>query len=339
MIIYKITNLANGKLYIGKTIKSLAHRWSGHKHQARRLSTDMIITRAIRKYGENNFSIEQIDSANSKSELKLKEFYWIKKLQTTKPHIGYNLRSGSEEGQDAISPKTILKIFNSKRLNKTWRANNSLKSKFVGVCFNRQKQSWSFYIYAGGLKRRQVRFLTDYDAAVARDYKLLEILPRKQALSLMNFPSKISEYLAKKVVYNLKPLLIKPKLSKFTGVTFVHGTKKWSAEVKHNGKRIKIGTFLDESQAAEMADWIRIQNKIDSPLNFPKVKYRHPDYQPPKTIRQKRPLPEFIFPWVNKAGKTRYQVVYRPSDPLQKRRGVFDTLDEAQVFVASFCKS
>ena len=27
MVIYKITNLVNGKLYIGKTVRSIAHRW------------------------------------------------------------------------------------------------------------------------------------------------------------------------------------------------------------------------------------------------------------------------------------------------------------------------
>lgn len=53
MVIYKITNIINGKVYIGKSIKnSESYMGSG-----------ILIKRAIKKYKLKNFCKEIIDSA------------------------------------------------------------------------------------------------------------------------------------------------------------------------------------------------------------------------------------------------------------------------------------
>jgi hypothetical protein len=51
MVVYKITNLANGKIYIGKTTKSLGRRWAVHKYMAKIGKGCPILSAAIRKYG------------------------------------------------------------------------------------------------------------------------------------------------------------------------------------------------------------------------------------------------------------------------------------------------
>lgn len=67
--IYKIENLINGKVYIGKS-KNIQERWGEHKRQSlcpdsqwnnnyRGCQTP--IHKAIRKYGVNNFSFEIIE--------------------------------------------------------------------------------------------------------------------------------------------------------------------------------------------------------------------------------------------------------------------------------------
>ena len=59
-IIYKITNLANNKIYIGETIRNLNVRWNEHKSEALggRHGYTYHLHNAIRKYGIDNFIIE-----------------------------------------------------------------------------------------------------------------------------------------------------------------------------------------------------------------------------------------------------------------------------------------
>ena len=92
MIIYKITNKINGKVYIGQTTKTLEWRW---KHHCNVKSCCTYLRKALDKYGVENFTIEQIDSAVTQDELNEKERYWIKHYNSLAPN-GYNLTSGGE---------------------------------------------------------------------------------------------------------------------------------------------------------------------------------------------------------------------------------------------------
>ena len=54
MYLYQITNLINNKVYIGQT-NNITKRWSNHKCCN---SPDMVIAKAIKKYGIENFKFE-----------------------------------------------------------------------------------------------------------------------------------------------------------------------------------------------------------------------------------------------------------------------------------------
>ena len=71
MIIYKITNKLNGKVYIGQTTRSLAARIHEHIHKHSRVGKDMV------KYGRDNLDISVIDNAETKEELDDLEIFWI----------------------------------------------------------------------------------------------------------------------------------------------------------------------------------------------------------------------------------------------------------------------
>lgn len=58
MYVYQITNLINNKLYIGIT-NDYKKRWSNHKSCN---SPNMVICKAIKKYGVNNFKFELLYS-------------------------------------------------------------------------------------------------------------------------------------------------------------------------------------------------------------------------------------------------------------------------------------
>lgn len=90
MIIYKIANLINGKVYIGQTVRTLEVRTEEHKRHNR-----ILIDKAIQKYGFDNFVVEVIDSATSIDELNQKERYWIAFFNCLAP-IGYNQCMGGD---------------------------------------------------------------------------------------------------------------------------------------------------------------------------------------------------------------------------------------------------
>ena len=81
MLIYKITNKVNGKVYIGQTTKSLKERFKAHLDSSRCTSeADHIhLYQAMNKYGTENFYIEKICDADTKEQLNKLEIFYIKK--------------------------------------------------------------------------------------------------------------------------------------------------------------------------------------------------------------------------------------------------------------------
>ena len=106
MIVYKITNKINGKVYIGQTIRPLITRWRQHYNPSN--SNCTALHRAIKKYGKECFTIEQIDVACDRDELDEKEQYWIAFYDSINPENGYNLRLGGEH--HTVSDETRYKL-------------------------------------------------------------------------------------------------------------------------------------------------------------------------------------------------------------------------------------
>lgn len=72
MQVYKITNIQNNKVYIGQTIRGIQERFARHIKDAMSNRLDTHFARAIRKYGPENFIIEEIDTAETQEELNKK---------------------------------------------------------------------------------------------------------------------------------------------------------------------------------------------------------------------------------------------------------------------------
>ena len=97
--IYKITNIVNGKIYVGKSKNPIDKRLVNHFWTSEhRQDSGVAIHNAIRKYGKENFKIEEIDRCNTIDELNKKEIYWIEKLHARDKDIGYNIAKGGEGG-------------------------------------------------------------------------------------------------------------------------------------------------------------------------------------------------------------------------------------------------
>ena len=108
MIIYKITNLMNNKVYIGLTTTPLNNRWCAHIRESRK--SHLHLYSAMRKYGIDSFKIEQIDSADSIEKLGELERYYIKLYKTDNPEFGYNNTRGGESNQWDANPRTKLTV-------------------------------------------------------------------------------------------------------------------------------------------------------------------------------------------------------------------------------------
>ena len=94
MIIYKLTNKVNGKVYIGQTVKSLDWRMKQHLSKVN-VGSNTYIHNAIRKYGWDNFDVEVVANASSKEELDYLEKYYIKQYDSV--NTGYNLSFGGDD--------------------------------------------------------------------------------------------------------------------------------------------------------------------------------------------------------------------------------------------------
>ena len=85
--IYKITNLINKKIYVGKALI----------HNENYYGSGLQITAAIEKYGKENFSKEILEEC-SPDELDTREIFWIDYLNARDTKIGYNISIGGTGG-------------------------------------------------------------------------------------------------------------------------------------------------------------------------------------------------------------------------------------------------
>ena len=96
MIVYKITNRLNGKVYIGKTTCTLKRRWQMHQTDARSQRYQTHFYKAIRKYGAQSFNLEILNVAKSQQELDAMERFFIILHQSFVPANGYNGTLGGD---------------------------------------------------------------------------------------------------------------------------------------------------------------------------------------------------------------------------------------------------
>lgn len=118
--IYCVTCLLTGKLYFGQTVTPIGDRWVRHLSSSKKGSNHKF-HRAIRKYGAENFIVEEVltVSAPTKEILKKKldyvEMRLIKRFNTKID--GYNSTDGGDKGTVGLkmSEEAKKKISEAKR--------------------------------------------------------------------------------------------------------------------------------------------------------------------------------------------------------------------------------
>lgn len=110
-LIYKITNKINNKVYIGQTTRPLKDRWNQHKSDIYKFDSALYL--AMRKYGIENFSCEEIEKCADKN-LDERETYWIKYYNSyinTTNSKGYNMTLGGY-GRRKVTDEELLYLWN-----------------------------------------------------------------------------------------------------------------------------------------------------------------------------------------------------------------------------------
>ena len=93
--IYKITNLVNGKVYIGQS-KNITVRWENHKSLGRCTNeSNSYLHNAMRKYGVENFKKEVLEECRV-DELNIKEIQYIQEYDSMNREKGYNQLPGGQ---------------------------------------------------------------------------------------------------------------------------------------------------------------------------------------------------------------------------------------------------
>lgn len=114
MIVYKITNMINGKIYVGKD------KFNNSNY----LGSGFLIKKSIKKHGKENFKKEILEYCSTEHDLKEKEIKWIEILKSNDLRIGYNITKGGDGGDTLTNHP-----FRKEILKKTTEAINKVKDK------------------------------------------------------------------------------------------------------------------------------------------------------------------------------------------------------------------
>ena len=145
--IYKITNNLNNKVYIGQTIQKPIERF--YQHCAKKCDKyilNMVIHKAIFKYGKDNFTFEVIEEV-PKQQLNEREEYWIKYYNSYTD--GYNSTKGGQKGNKPF------KNIDNKVIIEQYQQGKSLRT--IGKMFNIDKATVKSILIRNNIKLRTTR--------------------------------------------------------------------------------------------------------------------------------------------------------------------------------------
>lgn len=176
--IYKITNKVNGKIYIGKTLKTIEGRWKDHveDYQRPRFEKRPLYS-AMKKYGVENFSVEEVEECSSEI-LSEREIYWIDFYDSFRS--GYNATKGGD-GKPFIDEQEILKL---------WKDGKSLKD--IAEVIGHSRAQTSQLLRNNGILSEDI---------IKRGYKSVKMIDINANQVLAIFPStrEAARYLIKEL--------------------------------------------------------------------------------------------------------------------------------------------
>lgn len=242
--IYKITNMLDGKIYIGQS-KDIEERWRRHKSCARNEDKKTRLYQAMRKDGLENFSFEIVELCPIE-QLNEREWYYICKFKTLEEKYGYNMSTKAnlqkkftkeqvEKAQDllknsTLTNKEIAQMFNASH---TWV---SLVNK--GQLWYNENLDYPLRPVISNIKKEH--YCLDCGVAISRGAKRCPICAQKinSGLSKINMTSR----------EELKDMIRKMPFSQIGNNFSVSHTTitRWCKKFNLPSKRAEINSYSDE---------------------------------------------------------------------------------------------
>lgn len=232
--IYCIKNENNGMLYIGKS-NDISNRFYKHLRKLRKnIHDNKHMQNVFNKHGENIFSFHIIKNC-FEEELNEKEIYYIKKFKTKTPN-GYNMTDGG----DGTTGR--------KHTDETKEKLSKIRGEKASMYGKKHTSE--------AKKKMSDAQLGDKNHNFGKHHS-------------ENSKNKISE--ATKGNNNpMSGVKFENSSSKYMGVSFGNRNKRFIARINKDGKRIYIGSFENEIEAARAYDKKCYELYGDkAKLNFP----------------------------------------------------------------------
>lgn len=270
MIIYKITNLINGKIYIGRTVHSIKKRWSCHVSHSKHLSGRAMtyIGRALKKYGPQSFKIEEIFKCNDFEELKEKEVYFINLYKSFNRQLGYNLKIESlgRAPCEYLSSGTKNKL--SRNSHKKTEKTSLGNERGVRLSKSPRKSPWGCSIMKDNVRYYKC-FAIKEEAMEAYDKMALFFY---KEFAELNYPDKRQSYLEEDLTKFYEWFISRKKRKpKYKSVKYYKSKDTFCSRITLPcGKTMFLGPFKTENECALVYDKILyFLHKDKCKLNFP----------------------------------------------------------------------
>lgn len=201
--IYRITNNINNKIYVGKTnnLKRRIKEYRNKTNKPLKPEAKYEIMIAMKKYGFKNFTFDILEKCDI-NLLDEREIYWIDKLDSRNPLIGYNKKTGgiggtmpedthlkmsmssmgfkhSEEHKEKMS-KAIITFKDNKfkiwKSAKVFADNVNLARTNVTAAIKRGTKARGFYVFYKDINDRLSNKPNTKDTYY---YKILQVIERE----------------------------------------------------------------------------------------------------------------------------------------------------------------
>lgn len=155
MVIYK-AKFPNGKVYIGKTINFTMRKYHHIWGSKRKENDNIIMSKAIKKYGAENIEWEIIYECSSIEEMNQKEIEYIKLYKSTDHKYGYNMVCGGKE--DFVIRENFDENYRIDIIRRKLRSNGHDPDKYIVITEDLSKMILDDYSNKIGIRSLSTKY-------------------------------------------------------------------------------------------------------------------------------------------------------------------------------------